>query len=202
MFAFVIDLFTTTNITLGIYLNNNIFIFYTWTCLLYKINFLKTKNKWICHEWIAFNAEMVFLVWKYKLVSIRLGSFFDIKGIFEIYIYIYIYCSWYWDSREVSPCLFSSLRYYITTVFIYGIAVVMITFVWDSLMHHFDRVVNVHCMYDWIWLHFFYCGILLFWCKLLLLYVTSILINMWENFVRSNIRWLILHGSTFLKSAL
>ena len=29
---------------------------------------------------------MVFLVWKYKLISIRLGSFFDIKGIFEIYI--------------------------------------------------------------------------------------------------------------------
>ena len=31
-------LFSTTNITLCIYLNNNIFIFYTWTCLLYKIN--------------------------------------------------------------------------------------------------------------------------------------------------------------------
>ena len=44
-----------------------------------------------CHEWIAFDAEMVFLMWKYKLISIRLGSFFDIKGIFEIYIYIYIY---------------------------------------------------------------------------------------------------------------
>ena len=29
---------------------------------------------------------MVFLVWKYKLISIRLGWFFDIKGIFEIYI--------------------------------------------------------------------------------------------------------------------
>ena len=44
LFAFVIDLFTTTNITLCIYLNNNIFIFYTWTCLLYKINFKKLKT--------------------------------------------------------------------------------------------------------------------------------------------------------------
>ena len=45
LFAFVSDLFTTTNIILCIYLNNNIFIcFYTWTCLLYKINFKKLKT--------------------------------------------------------------------------------------------------------------------------------------------------------------
>ena len=93
-----------------------------------------------------------------------------------------IYWICYWDSREVSPCLISSLRWYITTVFIYGIGVVMITCVWDSLMHHFDSVVNVYCMFDWIWLHFFHCGILVFWCKLLLLYVTSILINMGGKF--------------------
>ena len=35
------------------------------------------KNKWICHEWIASDAEMVILVWKYELIAIRLGSFFD-----------------------------------------------------------------------------------------------------------------------------
>ena len=75
LFAFVIDIFTTTSITLCIYLYNNIFtlglVFHI------KLIFKKTKNKWICHEWIASDAEMVILVWKYELISIRLGSFFD-----------------------------------------------------------------------------------------------------------------------------